>query len=74
MITAPHNPMTEMNTDGYTQDQIDRLNAVYVEAWNYLFSDESLDADDVWQRASSLWDAIGNTDGNITLVLDRMGR
>jgi hypothetical protein len=72
MITTPHNPMTDLNTEGYTQAQMDRLNEVYVEAWNYLFSDVELDGDDVWQRASSLWDAIGNTDGNITLVVNRM--
>lgn len=73
-ITQPHSPLTTFNSDGFAQTDLDRLNAAYVEAWNHLYGDEEIDDHDVQQLSKSLWDAVGNADGNLTIVLDRMGR
>lgn len=73
-ITQPHSPMTELNTEGYSKDEIACLNAVYVDAWNELFADAEIDPENIHQFGSSLWDAICNLDGNMTRILARFGR
>lgn len=71
-ITNPQHPMTTSNTDGYTEDELARLNALFVEAFNHVAAD--IDPEDdfmIFQTEQSIWNAIGQTDGNLTLVLDR---
>lgn len=62
---------TTQNTDGYQQQELDRLNNVFQEAFEYVTAD--LDPDDyrISDIVSAIHDAIADTDGNLTLVLDR---
>jgi hypothetical protein len=62
---------TTQNTDGYQQQELDRLNNVFQEVFEYVTAD--LDPDDYRMSdiVSAIHDAIANTDGNLTLVLDR---
>jgi hypothetical protein len=62
---------TAANTDGYKQQELDRLNNVFQEVFKYVTAD--LDPDDYRMSdiVSAIHDAIADTDGNLTLVLDR---
>jgi hypothetical protein len=62
---------TTQNTDGYQQQELDRLNNVFQEVFEYITAD--LDPDDYRMSdiISAIHDAIADTDGNLTLVLDR---
>lgn len=62
---------TTQNTDGYQQQELDRLNNVFQEVFEYVTAD--LDPDDyrISDIVSAIHDAIADTDGNLTLVLDR---
>lgn len=71
-IAEPRNPMTLDNTDGYTAEELNRLNDVFVEAFNYVCAEIDPDDDQAtYQIENAIWDAIAQTDGNLTLVLDR---
>lgn len=62
---------TTQNTDGYQQQELDRLDNVFQEVFEYVTAD--LDPDDyrISDIVSAIHDAIADTDGNLTLVLDR---
>jgi hypothetical protein len=74
MIIQPHNPMTELNTEGFTPEEMSRLNSLYVEIWNDKFSALDLDHSDIWQISASLWDAIGNSYPSSVLAYERAER
>jgi hypothetical protein len=74
MISQPHNPMTELNTEGFTPGEISRLNSLYVDIWNAKFSALDLDNSEIWKISTALWDAIGNSYPSESLACERAER
>jgi hypothetical protein len=74
MISQPHNPMTELNTEGFTPKELSRLNSLYVDIWNDKFSAFDLDHAEIWDISTALWDAIGNSYPSTGIAYERAER
>jgi hypothetical protein len=73
-ITTPHNPVTDLNTEGFSPDELKRMNSLYVDIWNDKFSALDLSDAEAWDISSMLWDAIGNSCPSSSLAYDRAER
>lgn len=73
-ISIPHNPMTDLNAEGFSLDELEQMNSLYVDIWNDKFSALDLSEAEIWDISSMLWDAIGNSYPSSSLAYDRAER